>query len=115
MVTMTESLNCRGKTYPTDDQGFLSDYRVWTEELAHCIAQRADLELTGAHFEILYLLRRLYVDFDLAPANRALVRVVRESLGRDKGSSMYLMQLFGGSPAKEAARIAGLPKPPHCL
>ncbi len=115
MVTMTDMLECSGHHYAMDDLGFLLDYREWTEELAHCIAGRSGVTLTDDHFEILYLLRRLYIDFDLAPANRALVKVVRESLGREKGSSMYLMSLFGGSPAKEAARMAGLPKPPHCL
>ena len=33
----------------------------------------------------------------------------------EKGQSRYLMGLFGGSPAKLSAKIAGLPKPENCL
>jgi tRNA 2-thiouridine synthesizing protein E len=43
------------------------------------------------------------------------VKAVKQSLGDDKGRSIYLMQLFPGSPAKLAARLAGLPKPDNCL
>jgi tRNA 2-thiouridine synthesizing protein E len=46
---------------------------------------------------------------------RPLVKLVKEQLGEDCGSSVYLMGLFGGSPAKTAAKIAGLPRPTNCL
>jgi len=46
---------------------------------------------------------------------RPLVKLVKEKLGEDCGSSVYLMGLFGGSPAKTAAKIAGLPRPTNCL
>lgn len=99
-----------------DDDGFLLDSAAWTPELARLIARDlVGIELRDEHWPIVELLRELYFQFDLAPANRQLVKVVRERLGTDKGSSIYLMSLFGGSPAKDAARIAGLPKPPHCL
>jgi tRNA 2-thiouridine synthesizing protein E len=51
----------------------------------------------------------------MAPAMRPLVKAVGRDLGPDKGRSMHLMRLFPGSPAKRAARLAGLPKPTHCL
>jgi tRNA 2-thiouridine synthesizing protein E len=43
------------------------------------------------------------------------VSLVRRELGEEKGRSVYLLTLFPGSPAKLAARIAGLPRPEHCL
>ena len=46
---------------------------------------------------------------------RPLVKYVSQTLGSDKGSSIYLLQLFPGSPAKVASKIAGLPRPEHCL
>jgi tRNA 2-thiouridine synthesizing protein E len=46
---------------------------------------------------------------------RPLVKQVREQLGEDKANSIYLMQLFPGSPAKLLAKIAGLPRPTNCL
>ena len=39
----------------------------------------------------------------------------KEEWGKEKGSSMYLLQLFPGSPAKIGSKIAGLPKPDNCL
>jgi tRNA 2-thiouridine synthesizing protein E len=44
-----------------------------------------------------------------------LVKLVRESLGEDKGTSIYLLGLFPGNPAKVAAKIAGLPRPTNCI
>ncbi len=107
--------SCDNREFAADENGFLLDHTQWTPELAQVIARTLDIELTEDHWSILNLLRSLYIDFDLAPANRALVRVVREKLGAEYGTSIYLMSLFGGSPARDAARIAGLPKPPHCL
>ena len=46
---------------------------------------------------------------------RILVKQVGLQLGKEKGTSLYLLQLFPGSPAKIASKIAGLPKPTNCL
>ncbi|MGH8425826.1 MAG: TusE/DsrC/DsvC family sulfur relay protein, partial [Pseudomonas fluorescens] len=36
-------------------------------------------------------------------------------LGPLKGNSLHLNRLFKGTPAKLAAKLAGLPKPTNCL
>jgi tRNA 2-thiouridine synthesizing protein E len=46
---------------------------------------------------------------------RVLVKLVARELGREKGNSLYLLRLFPDSPAKLAAKIAGLPRPTNCL
>ena len=43
------------------------------------------------------------------------MRYVAQQLGPDKGNSLYLNRLFKGTPAKLAAKLAGLPKPSNCL
>ncbi len=98
-----------------DREGFLRHLEQWSEPVAEAIAAREQITLTPAHWEILYLLRDFYQRYEMAPAMRALVRYVREELGADKGQSIYLLQLFPGSPAKVASKIAGLPKPDNCL
>lgn len=98
-----------------DKEGYLADPDDWSEAVAETLAAREELILTTAHWEILQLLRDFYRIFQLAPANRALVRYVAQELGKDKGNSQYLNQLFKGSPAKLAAKLAGLPKPNNCL
>ncbi|TVP54881.1 MAG: TusE/DsrC/DsvC family sulfur relay protein [Halomonadaceae bacterium] len=100
---------------PLDKEGFLYQPSQWTPEVAELLAEQAGIRLTEAHWEIIRVLRRFYQDYDLAPAMRLLVKTVKAELGEEKGNSIYLMQLFPGSPAKLSARLAGLPKPANCL
>lgn len=98
-----------------DPQGFLINLEDWNEEVAITIAREEGITLSDDHWEVIWLLREFYAEFDLSPANRILVKAVKEELGEEKGNSIYLMQLFPGSPAKLASKIAGLPKPLNCL
>lgn len=98
-----------------DKDGFLINLDDWNEDVAQALAASENIELTDAHWEIINLLRHFYEEFELSPAMRPLSRYIRERLGADKASSIYLMTLFPGSPAKLAAKIAGLPRPENCL
>ena len=98
-----------------DADGFLLDWQAWSEECARQLASEDGIAMTPAHLEILLMLRAYYARHEHAPAMRALVSVVRRELGADKGRSVYLLGLFPGSPARLAAKFAGLPKPEHCL
>jgi tRNA 2-thiouridine synthesizing protein E len=98
-----------------DSQGFLKDLGDWNPVVAEEIAREEGIELSDAHWEIIQLLRDFYHEYEISPAMRILVKTVRTQLGEEKGSSIYLLQLFPGSPAKIASKIAGLPKPTNCL
>lgn len=98
-----------------DAEGFLRDLDTWDPEAARIIAAAEHITLTPAHWEIIDLVRRYYERFDSSPSMRPLVKYCALELGREKGSSLYLLRLFPGSPAKLASKIAGLPKPPNCL
>ena len=98
-----------------DREGFLRRLEDWTPEVAGQVAAAEQLVLTEAHWEIIYLLREFYREFDSSPAMRPLVKYCAIKLGADKGKSIYLMSLFPGSPAKLGSKIAGLPKPDNCL
>ena len=111
----TESLVVEGREIPLDQDACLCNLDDWAEPVAHALAAREGIELTAAHWEILYLLQQFYQEFQLSPANRALVRYVALNLGKEKGNSLYLNGLFNGMPAKLAARLAGLPKPANCF
>ena len=99
----------------TDKDGFLVNLKDWNEETATQLAANEGIDLTEYHWEILHLIRKFYNDHDLSPAMRPLVKFTKTHLGEDKGTSLYLLSLFPGSPAKLAAKIAGLPKPDNCL
>ncbi len=98
-----------------DPEGYLLRRRDWSERVAAEIAADEGIALSTAHWEILWLLRAFYRRYRMAPAGRALVSCVKRELGPDKGRSAYLMRLFGGSAARTACKIAGLPRPENCI
>lgn len=114
---MVNQLYWHGVEILLDEHGFLSNPQDWSEGLAEVIAQQlTNIDILNPdHWKVIHFIRRLYFEFDLQPANRQLVKLIQNELGQELGSSIALMKLFGGSPAKTAARIAGLPIPPHCL
>lgn len=98
-----------------DKEGFLKNLEDWDESVAEELARAESVRLGQQHWEIIRLLRAFHRRHGVVPANRALVTLVRRELDAQKGRSIYLMKLFGGSPAKLASKIAGLPKPDNCL
>ncbi len=108
-------LTIGNKQIPVDSEGYLEQLSDWQPEVAEQIAKKEGLELTEAHWEIINLLRRFYQEFELSPAMRPLVKYIGLNMGKEKAKSIYLMQLFGESPAKMTSKLAGLPKPTNCL
>lgn len=103
------------RVIPLDKEGYLKNLDDWDDVVAHALALQENIELTPAHWEIIQVLRDFHQRFEHSPPMRILVKSVKQALGEDKGNSIYLMQLFPDSPAKRAARIAGLPRPTNCL
>lgn len=100
---------------PLDPEGYLVDLSAWSPRIAEALAEEEGIALTAEHWEVLEVLRAFYARFEQAPAMRPLVKAVGQALGPEKGRSVHLMRLFPGSPARVAARLAGLPKPANCL
>ncbi|MEE4128454.1 sulfurtransferase TusE [Pseudomonas viridiflava] len=104
-----------GRTLELDKDGFLKNLNDWSMDVAHALAGEEGLTLTPEHVEILELLRGFYAEFQLSPATRPLIKYTALKLGAEKGNSMHLNRLFNGTPAKLAAKLAGLPKPTNCI
>ena len=98
-----------------DKDGYLADRNDWSPSVASALATAERIELTAEHWEILDLLRDVYRQFQLSPATRPLIKYAALKLGPAKGNSLHLNRLFNGTPAKLAAKLAGLPKPTNCL
>lgn len=109
------SLQLDDRQLPVDKDGYLIEPADWSEAAAAALAEREGIELTDAHWEILWLIRDFYAEFQLSPANRPLIKFVASKLGSEKGNSLHLNRLFNGAPAKLSAKLAGLPKPTNCL
>ncbi len=103
------------KTIELDKDGYLVDLNDWSAEVAQALAEQSGIHLSREHWEILELLREFYQQFELSPATRPLIKYTALKLGVEKGNSLYLNRLFNGTPAKLAAKLAGLPKPTNCL
>ena len=109
------SFNYNGKVIATDKEGYLKSTADWSEGIATLIATTEGIELSNKHWEIIQTIRKFYHQYELSPAMRPLVKFTAQQLGKEKGNSIYLMQLFPGSPAKLVSKIAGLPRPTNCL
>lgn len=123
-----------GKSIEVDEEGFLANPSDWNEEVAKAMAKVDNFELTPEHWEIINLLRGYYEKFQIAPAERLLVKAMgmkpvpdsdnvknlytvypwmrlyslRSTIG--KGNRKYLYILFPGGLAMQACKYAGLPR-----
>jgi len=104
-----------GKVVEHDEEGYLTNINEWTQDLAGLIAKDEEIEMTDEHWEIVNFLRDYYNEYQIAPAIRVLVKAAKKKFGADKGSNKYLYELFPYGPAKQACKIAGLPKPTGCV
>ena len=108
-------IELENKQIATDASGYLLNTADWSEAVAEAIARREQIVLTPAHWEVIYFVRAFYQEYNTSPAIRMLVKAMSDKLGADKGNSRYLQQLFPDGPAKQATKLAGLPKPAKCL
>jgi dissimilatory sulfite reductase related protein len=109
------SYQLNDQTFESDEEGYLTDLGSWNEDLAGLIAKDEDIEMSSDHWEVVKFLRDYYEEYQVAPAVRVLTKAVKKKLGPEKGNSGYLYELFPYGPAKQACKIAGLPKPTGCV
>ena len=95
-------------TVHVDDEGFLTVYEEWDEELAVRLAAQIGIDLTDAHWRAIRFLREDY----RAQGETATIRRV-STVGGIPIKQLFV--LFPKKPAKKMAYIAGLPKPQGCV
>ena len=108
-------ISFNGVDYAVDKHDYLLNLDDWNIELAQHIASLEQITMTDDHWEVVNFIREFYIEFNTSPAVRMLVKAVGKKLGAEKGNSRYLYSLFPKGPAKQATRIAGLPKPAKCI
>ncbi len=97
-----------GREVHIDDEGFMTEYDEWTEDVARTLAGNIGIELTDAHWKALKFMRE---DFKANGASPTIRRVTSEAGIPTK----ELFALFPKKPAKKMAYIAGVPKPAGCV
>ena len=108
-------LEVNGKQIEVDEEGYLANLNDWEKDVATVMAKEDGIDLSEDHWEIINFLREYYEEYQIAPAVRVLTKAVGKKLGKDKGNSKYLYELFPYGPAKQACKYAGLPKPTGCV
>ena len=109
------SYQVNGSTVEHDEEGYITNLSDWNRELAEVIAKTENIEMNEEHWEVVNFLREYYEEYQIAPAVRVLTKAIGKKLGKDKGNSKYLYELFPYGPAKQACKYAGLPKPTGCV
>ena len=109
------SIEVNGKSYETDEEGYLANLSDWDTAVAEAMAKEDGCDLTENHWEVVNFLREYYDEYQIAPAVRVLTKAIGKRLGKEKGNSKYLYELFPYGPAKQACKYAGLPKPTGCV
>lgn len=109
------TVDVAGKSIEVDEEGYLVNLSDWDEQVAEYLAKEEKVEMTQNHWEVVNFLREYYSEYQIAPAIRVLTKAIAKKLGPDKGNNKYLYELFPYGPAKQACKIAGLPKPTGCI
>ena len=91
-----------------NDEGFLTEYDEWDEDLAVVLAKNIGIDLTEAHWKVIRFLRE---DYKTA-GETATTRRVQTAAGVPTKEQFAL---FPKKPAKKMAYVAGLPKPRGCV
>jgi tRNA 2-thiouridine synthesizing protein E len=97
-----------GREVHVNDEGFLTEYDEWDEELAKVLATNIGIDLTEDHWKVIRFLRE---DFQEQGETATTRRV--QTVGGVPTKQQFA--LFPKKPAKKMAYIAGLPKPHGCV
>ena len=97
-----------GRDVAVDDEGFMTVYDEWDEDMGKALADAIGVDMTDEHWKVIRFLRE---DFKSQGATPTISRVSTAG-GVD---TKTLFTLFPKKPAKKMAYIAGLPKPAGCV
>ncbi|MBK8852383.1 MAG: TusE/DsrC/DsvC family sulfur relay protein [Saprospiraceae bacterium] len=96
-----------GKMIKVNDEGYLTDFSQWTQEVGAAIAAENNIVMTPRHWEVIAYLQNEHKN------NVALsIRKIGKS---DVLDIKEFYQLFPQGPLKTSTKIAGIPKPASCI
>jgi tRNA 2-thiouridine synthesizing protein E len=92
----------------TDNEGYLLE-PDYGDEVVRVIAAAEGITLTDAHWKVVNYLRDEYREHGHTPNFRNLLKGVAELMPGIDSKALY--DLFPAGPAKQGAKVAGLPQP----
>lgn len=96
-----------GKTINVNEEGYLTDFSQWDENVGKELAKEAGITLSPRHWEVIKYLQneqKNQVALSIRRVGKSGVVDIKE-----------LYQLFPLAPLKTATKIAGIPKPASCI
>ncbi len=96
-----------GSTVHVNEEGYLTDFSQWNQQIGTTLAQEADIVLTPRHWEVIAYLQGEFkneVPLSIRKIGKSGVVDIKE-----------FYQLFPMAPLKTASKIAGIPKPVSCI
>ncbi len=104
-----ETVEFGGKTFQTDEDGFIDAFENWCPEWEQYVKSVEGIEeLNDEHRKLVTVLREYYEKNGIAPMVRVLSKVTGFKL-------KHIYELFPSGPGKGACKMAGLPKPTGCV
>lgn len=97
-----------GKEVETDDDGYLLE-PDYGDEIVNIIAAAEGIELTPRHWEVVKFMRDQFREHGHTPNFRNMLKGVNEFWPEADSKALY--DLFPTGPAKQGAKVAGLPQP----
>lgn len=96
-----------GKEITVNEEGYLTDFNQWNEQIGESIATEANVTLTPRHWEVIKYLQNEHksqVALSIRRVGKSGVVDIKE-----------FYALFPNAPLKTATKIAGIPKPASCI
>ena len=97
-----------GKPVHVNEEGFLTEYDEWDEDLATVLAANIGVDLTDAHWAVIRFLREDFKSQGETPTTRRVQQVAGIPIKEQ-------FVLFPKKPGKKMSYIAGVPKPHGCV
>jgi TusE/DsrC/DsvC family sulfur relay protein len=91
----------------TNEEGYLKNYKEWTEDWARDVAAQYQIELTDKHWAVLRWLRQ--------KQEEGVALTIRKVANSGLADIKQFYHLFPGGPLKISSKIAGIPKPVSCI
>lgn len=96
-----------GKSISVNEEGYMTDFKQWTKEVAEELATEAHVALSPRHWEVIS-----YIQDEFKKEVPLSIRKIGKS-GVVDIKEFYA--LFPNAPLKTATKIAGVPKPASCI
>lgn len=110
-----DTIMVKGKILELDENGFLANPDEWNRDVAAYFAEIEGIKMTEHHWDVVDFLRGYYQQNKIAPMIKILVNKLGKKHGAEKAGTKYLYQLYPCGLARQACKIAGLPKATGCV